>query len=98
MTKRAIHIELPEADNALFEQGMAETGMNRTNYLKFLLREHEGKIPSFLTEKELIEQFAEVNTLCKKILLLESLSDQDKQRLYVELGELKQLMRQKCEE
>lgn len=82
----------------LFERGRADMGMNKSSYIRFLIAEHENKVPAFIKYKEIIELLSEVNTHIKSLLLKENLDDMDKILLMEKLEKTNEVMKKLLKE
>ena len=88
-------ISVSASDKEYFEEESAALGMNKSSFIRFLIAEHKREIPSFLSNKDIIQSFSELNTLIKAMIAGNSFSDTEKLHLYEKIDELKNLMRDK---
>ena len=58
MAMERFTVSMNEADVDLFERKRCDMGMTKSAYIRYLIAEHENKVPPFLKYKELtiIEQ------------------------------------------
>lgn len=70
-----------------FERGRAKLGMNKSAYVRYLIDEHEGKEPSFVKYREIIELLAELNLHMNTIILQPETSEHDRMLLAEKISE-----------
>lgn len=93
MAMKRMCMTVSETDQEKFDRGRNEHGMTRSAYLRLLIAEHEGRVPDFIRNKELIQRMSELNNRIRELILSEKISDVDKLHLYEKLNDLQTYMR-----
>lgn len=90
-----ITISVSASDKEYFEEESAALGMNKSSFVRFLIAEHKREIPFFLSNKDIIQAFSELNTLIKAVIARDGFSDMERLHLYEKIDELKNLIKDK---
>ena len=72
----------------------AELGMNRSEYIRYMLKNQKRIIPVSIKEKELIQVLSQIDIHLKALALKEELSVEDRLFIYSEIEEIKKLIRE----
>lgn len=88
-------ITVSVSDKEYFEEESAALGMNKSSFVRFLIAEHKREIPSFLSNRDLVQAFSGLSTFIKAVIAGDGFSDTEKLHLYEKLNELKTLMKDK---
>lgn len=63
--------------------------MSKSSYIRFLIAEHENRVPYHIRHKTLVDMFSQVNDRLKELLVSNKLSDVEKIRLFESIKELR---------
>lgn len=88
-------ITVSASDKEYFEKESTALGMNKSSFVRFLIAEHKQEIPSFLSNRDLVQAFSELSTFVKAAIVGGGFSDKEKLMLYEKMDELKVLMKDK---
>lgn len=88
--KIRLFMSLTPAEFNSFESAREELGMNRSQYLRYLLGGQKEIRPPAITQRELIRYLAEVERDLKIIAMKDSLEDGDKLIVMAKLDDIKQ--------
>lgn len=94
MTMERFTVSMSETDIDLFQRKRSEMGMSKSAYIRFLIAEHENKVPVFLRNKELIEKIAELNTSINKLIITDRINDVEKLHIYEDMKKINTLMKE----
>ena len=72
----------------------AELGMNRSEYIRYMLKNQKRIVPVSIKEKELIRVLSQIDIHLKALALKEELSVEDRLFIYSEIEEIKKLIRE----
>ena len=72
----------------------AELGMNRSEYIRYMLKNQKRLVPVSIKEKELIRILSQIDIHLKALALKEELSVEDRLFIYSEIEEIKKLIRE----
>jgi len=72
----------------------AELGMNRSEYIRYMLKNQKRIVPVSIKEKELIRVLAQIDMHLKTLALKDELSVEDRLFIYSEIEEIKKLIRE----
>ena len=86
-----LFISVSEEEFSLFEKAREELGMNRSQYLRYLIGGQKEIRPVAIKYKDLISHLANIDRNLKVIALKDELSDQDKMVMLTKLQDLKKL-------
>ena len=88
-------ITVSASDKEYFEVESTALGMNKSSFVRFLIAEHKREIPSFLSNRDLVQAFSELSTFIKAVIAGDGFSDTEKLQLYERMNELRNLMKDK---
>ena len=88
-------VSMSETDIDLFERKRADMGMTKSAFIRFLIAEHDEKVPSFIKNKEVIEKMAELNTLMKEMIISDKLSEVEKLHLFEQIKRTNEIVEKK---
>lgn len=88
-------ITVSASDKEYFEVESAALGMNKSSFVRFLIAEHKREIPSFFSNRDLVQAFSELSTFIKAVIAGDGFSDTEKLQLYEKMNELRSLMKDK---
>lgn len=97
MAMERFTVTMSERDIDNFEKERGKLGMNKSAFIRFLIAEHEKKIPSFLKNKEIIKESSELNTLLRSLILKESLTDVEKLEIFEKIDGLNCNIKKLCD-
>lgn len=86
-------ITLPSYDMEKFEYGRASMGMTKSAYIRYLIAEHENKVPYFLQYRDIILILSELDSDIKRLILSEKILEKDKLKLYEKMKDIRQEIR-----
>ena len=86
-----LFVSVTEEEFAQFEKAREELGMNRSQYLRYLIGGQKEIRPIAIRYRDLISHLASIDRSLKVIALKEELSDQDKMIVLTKLQDLKKL-------
>ena len=72
----------------------AELGMNRSEYIRYMLKNQKRIVPVSIKEKELIRVLSQIDIHLKALALKEELSVEDRLFIYSEIEKIKKLIRE----
>jgi len=72
MSVSRIKISLSDEDLDLLERKSTDMGMTKSSYVKYLMLEHENKVPDVYKYKDLIAILSDINTTMNEILISKS--------------------------
>lgn len=93
MAMERFTVSMNESDIDLFERKRAEMEMSKSAYIRFLIAEHENRVPVFLKNKELIEKIAELNTSINELVLTDRINDVEKIHICEDMKTINTLMK-----
>lgn len=88
-------ITMSESDVDKFEAGRNAVGMNKSAYVRLLIAEHEGSVPGFIKYKEIIEKLSEIELDLKTLVLKDSLTAEEKLKVYTRINEVEKCVKNK---
>ena len=77
MNDKRLFLSLSEDDLARLDKRRAEYGMNRSQYIRYLLSSQRKAIPYSIKQKELVDQIAQVDLHPKSLCLKEEMRPED---------------------
>lgn len=77
MNNKRLFLSLSDSDLERLDKRRAEFGMNRSEYIRYLLSSQRKAIPYSISQKELVKQIAQVNLYLKTICLKEEMRPED---------------------
>ena len=81
-------------DVVALDQLRAELGMNRSEYIRYMLKNQKRIVPVSIKEKELIKVLSQIDLHLKALALKEELSTEDRLFIFSEIDEIKRLLRE----
>ena len=97
MNNKKVHLSLPDKDIAKFDTLRKELGMNRSQYVCYLLSGERKKIPNSIKQKNLISKLSNIDLHLRHICLKEGLSEGDVLYVHEAVKELRQILRPSSE-
>ncbi len=95
MAMKRVCFTMSDEDIEHFDEGRAAMEMSRSAFIRYLISEHEGSVPSFLIYKEVIAMMSELNTLTKQLLIKEGIPAEDKLKICEEYKKLSDFLSKK---
>lgn len=77
MKNKRLFLSLSESDLERLDKRRAEFGMNRSEYVRYLLSSQRKSIPYSISQKELVKQISQVDLHLKSICLKEEMRPED---------------------
>ncbi len=77
MNDKRLFLSLSEEDLARLDKRRAEYGMNRSQYIRYLLSSQRKAIPYSIKQKKLVDQIAQVDLHLKSLCLKEEMRPED---------------------
>lgn len=93
-SNKRLFLSLPEEDVARLDVLRTELGMNRSQYIRYVLSGQKRQIVPSIKYKEAIERLASIDLSLRNIVLKESVSEADKLAIYSEISEIKKIFGQ----
>lgn len=91
---KRLFLSLPEDDVARLDMLRTELGMNRSQYIRYVLSGQNKKIVPSIKYREAIQRLASIDLSLRNIVLKESVSEADKLAIYSEISEIKKIFGQ----
>ena len=77
MNNKRLFLSLSEADLERLDKRRAEFGMNRSEYIRYLLSSQKKAIPYSISQKELVSQIAQVDLHLRSLCLKDGMTPMD---------------------
>lgn len=84
-----LFLSLSDEELQLFESAREKLGMNRSQYVRYLISGQKEIRPPAMKYQELIKGIADMDRNLKIIAMKESLSDQDRQYVMTSINDMK---------
>lgn len=92
MNNKRLFLSLSDSDVQKLDSLRAELGMNRSEYIRFLLSGQRKKIPFSIKEKRLIEELSKIDLHLRDLCLRQELAANDVLFISESLKDLKRLI------
>lgn len=83
---------LAEEDLQVFERERKKMGLNKSAYMRYLIRHAGGNVPYFIHYRDLLQQVSELNSSVKELLAKDMMTDAEKLAVQTELGDILRLV------
>lgn len=77
MNNKRLFLSLSDSDLERLDKRRAEFGMNRSEYIRYILSSQRKAIPYSISQKELVKEISQVNLYLKTICLKEEMRPED---------------------
>lgn len=92
---KRLFLSFSDEDLSKLDALRSELGMNRFQYIRYLIAGQKKIMPSAIRDKKLIDAISKIDLDLKALALKEGMSPGDTLAIYSELGEIKRLLGQK---
>ena len=92
---KRLFLSLSEEDLSKLDQLRTELGMNRSEYIRYIISGQTKILSPSIKYKELVSELLDVELDLKVIALKDTISSVDKLQLYTEIKEIKSLLAMK---
>lgn len=86
---KRLFLSLPEEDVARIDYLREELGMNRSQYIRYILAGQQKRICPSIKYMEAVKKLSSIDLSLRTIVLKDSVSEEDKLAIYSELQEIK---------
>lgn len=88
---KRLFLSLPEEDVARLDYLREELGMNRSQYIRYILSGQQKRICPSIKYFEAVKKLSGIDLSLRTIVLKDSVSEEDKLAIYSELQEIKNI-------
>lgn len=88
---------MSEEDIELFKAGCEAMDMSKSAYVRLLIAEHEKCVPGFLKNKAIIARLSDISVDIRSLLFKNTLTDDEKLRIYTHQKEIESLIKKSLE-
>ena len=92
---KRLFLSLPEEDVARLDNLREELGMNRSQYIRYVLSGRQKMICPSIKYMEAVKKLSGIDLSLRTIILKDSVSEADKLAIYSELQEIKNIFNMK---
>lgn len=92
---KRLFLSVSDEDLSKLDALRSELGMNRSQYIRYLIAGQKKIMPSAIRDKKLIDAISKIDLDLKALALKEGMRPGDTLAIYSELGEIKRLLGQK---
>lgn len=91
---KRLFLSLAEEDVERLDSLRSELGMNRSQYIRYVISGQRKQLVPSIKYKKMIEQLADIDLSLRAIVLRDEISEEDKLAIYCELEEIKKMFGQ----
>lgn len=91
MENKRLFLSLSQEDVDKLDKLRSELGMNRSQYIRYLLSGKKKVIPTVIKEKKLIEAISKIDLDMRALALKEGMAPEDALTIFCEIREMKEL-------
>lgn len=92
---KRLFLSLPEEDVTRLDYLREELGMNRSQYIRYILSGQQKLICPSIKYMEAVKKLSSIDLSLRTIVLRDSVSEEDKLAIYIELQEIKNIFNAK---
>ena len=95
MSSNRLFLSVSDNDLKKLDELSSDIGMNRSEYIRHIIRNQRLIIPASIKEKEMIRLISKIDTDLKVLALREELTDADKLFIVSGIDDIKKLLRER---